>query len=171
MPSPLRAARSVESQSPRGDADNRTRGGEGAEQKKEETLEDHLVDYRKYLVEAERKSQEQYDRAVLSLSGGALAISFAFLKDYLADRQPLLVGFLLAAWVCWGLSATAILASFFTSGMALRVGISQVDGDKIFTRPVGGPASKVTAFLNAAAGVLFLLGVVAVAVFASSNLR
>ena len=134
-------------------------------------MEDHLIEYRKFLVEAERRSQEQYDKAVLSLSGGALAISFAFLKDYLADRQPSLVCFLFAAWVCWGFSATAILASFFTSGLALKGAVSQVDARTIYTLHVGGFASRVTAFLNAAAGVLFLLGVIAAAIFASSNLR
>jgi predicted membrane channel-forming protein YqfA (hemolysin III family) len=134
-------------------------------------MEAHLTEYRKSLVEAERRSQEAYDKAVLSLSGGGLAISFAFLKDYLAGQQPAMASLLFVAWVCWGFSASAILASFFASSLALRKAISQVDENSIYTFRAGGAASTVTAILNVAAGILFLLGVIAAAIFASLNMR
>ena len=134
-------------------------------------MDEQLLEYRKNLVEGERKSQEQYDKTVLSLSGGALAISFAFLKDYLTGRQAIGLGFLLAAWIAWGLSSTITLASFYASIFAYRKSISQVDKDRIYTSRVGGKASIATDILNAAAGLLFLVGVVAAAIFASCNLR
>jgi hypothetical protein len=78
---------------------------------------------------------------------------------------------LFVAWVCWGFSASAILASFFASSLALRKAISQVDENSIYTFRAGGAASTVTAILNVAAGILFLLGVIAAAIFASLNMR
>lgn len=42
-------------------------------------------DYRKWLVEADHKASQAYDKALLTLAGGALGISFAFLKDLVAS--------------------------------------------------------------------------------------
>ncbi|WP_417913843.1 hypothetical protein [Candidatus Electronema sp. JM] len=35
---------------------------------------DQLAEYRKWIVAAEQKSQEDFDKTVLSLSGGALGV-------------------------------------------------------------------------------------------------
>lgn len=134
-------------------------------------MEEQLVEHRKYLVEGEHKSQEQYDKTVLSLSGGALAVSFAFVKDYLSGKEAIGLEFLLAAWIAWGLSSTITLASFYTSVLAFRKSISQVDKETVYKSRVGGRASIVTDILNAAAGLLFLAGVVTAALFAAFNLR
>ena len=65
---------------------------------------EHLADYRKWLVSAEQKSQEDFDKTILSLSGGALGISFVFLKDVIGPLPILQPGFLLAAWLAWRLA-------------------------------------------------------------------
>jgi hypothetical protein len=41
---------------------------------KPKTLPEHLVDYRKLLVGAEQKAQEDFDKTVLALSGAALGV-------------------------------------------------------------------------------------------------
>ncbi|WP_134984071.1 hypothetical protein [Xanthomonas axonopodis] len=43
-------------------------------------------EYRQWLVVAEQKAQEDYDKTVLTLSGGALGISFAFVKDIVGQN-------------------------------------------------------------------------------------
>ncbi|MBK9130614.1 MAG: hypothetical protein IPM20_03080 [Gammaproteobacteria bacterium] len=129
-----------------------------------------LKEYRQWLVAAEQKSQEDFDKTVLSLSGGALGISFVFLKDIVGPDSIVYPWYLLVAWLSWGLSTFAVLASYYLSHQALRHAISQVDGKTIYDQPAGGRYSKWTAFLNAAGATLFLIGVICITVFAGANI-
>ncbi len=131
---------------------------------------DRLSDYRKWLVSAEQKSQEDFDKTVLSLSGGALGISFVFLKDVIGPQPIVLSGFLLAAWLAWAFSTFSVLTSYYLSHLALRRAISQVDDGTIFKQPPGGVFACLTAMLNATGAVLFLVGVCCITVFAGANL-
>ena len=81
---------------------------------------DDLSEYRKHLQTAEQKSQEDFDKTVLSLSGGALGISFVFLKDVIGPNPVVNPGMLFAAWVAWGSSTFCVLASYYASHLALR---------------------------------------------------
>ena len=60
-----------------------------------------LEKYRSMVVAAMQKSQDDYDKAVMSLSGGALGLTFAFFQKASEPRQylPLLE----AAWILWTL--------------------------------------------------------------------
>ena len=131
---------------------------------------EHLADYRKWLVAAEQKSQEDFDKTILSLSGGALGISFVFLKDVIGPLPILQSGFLLAAWLAWAFSTFSVLTSYYLSHLALRRAISQVDDGTIYMQPPGGVFARWTAILNATGAVLFLVGVCCITVFAGSNL-
>lgn len=131
---------------------------------------DALHEYRQWLIAAEQKSQEAYDKTVLSLSGGALGISFVFLKDVIHDVPLAHAEYLLGAWLSWGLSSTSILISFFLSHLALRRAINQIDSDEINTTSPGGIYSKVTAAANIAGALLFLIGVLLITGFAGENL-
>ncbi len=131
---------------------------------------ERLADYRKWLVAAEQKSQEDFDKTILSLSGGALGISFVFLKDVIGPHPILQSGFLLAAWLSWAFSTFSVLTSYYLSHLALRRAISQVDGGAIYKQPPGGVFARLTAILNAAGAVLFLVGVCCITAFAGSNL-
>jgi hypothetical protein len=71
---------------------------------------DDLSEYRKHLQAAEQKSQEDFDKTVLSLSGGALGISFVFLKDVIGPNPIVQPNMLFAAWVAWGISTFCVLA-------------------------------------------------------------
>ncbi len=131
---------------------------------------DAMAEYRKSLVAAEQKSQEDFDKTVLSLSGGALGISFAFLKD-IAGPQPIAQsGFLLAAWFAWAFSTFSVLTSYYLSHLALRHAIGQVDDGTIFKQAPGGVLARLTAILNATGAILFLVGVCCITVFAVANL-
>ncbi len=131
---------------------------------------DAMAEYRKWLVAAEQKSQEDFDKTVLTLSGGALGISFAFLKDIVGPQPIVLSGFLLAAWFAWAFSTFSVLISYYLSHLALRRAIGQVDDGTIFKQPPGGVFACLTAILNGTGAVLFLVGVCCITVFAVSNL-
>ncbi|HET7833820.1 MAG TPA: hypothetical protein VFK88_12740 [Gallionella sp.] len=131
---------------------------------------EHLADYRKLLVAAEQKSQEDFDKTVLSLSGGALGISFVFLKDVIGPQPIVQQGFLIAAWLAWAFSTFSVLTSYYLSHLALRRAISQVDNGTIYKQSPGGTFACLTAILNATGAILFLAGVCCITVFAVANL-
>jgi hypothetical protein len=133
-------------------------------------LPEHLVEYRKFLVAAEQKAQEDFDKTVLSLSGGALGISFVFLKDVIGAQPIKLPDLLLGAWVCWGLSTLFVLASFFLSHLALRHAIRQVDESTINSKTPGGMYAYATATFNIMGAVLFFVGVCSITLFAGANI-
>ena len=93
--------------------------------------DDGLKEYIQHLVLAGQKTQEDFDKTVLSLSGGALGISFAFIKDYLGENPIKDQSFLMSAWICWGLSVTIILISYYFSILALNKAVDQVDTNTI----------------------------------------
>ena len=68
-----------------------------------------MVEYRNQLVEAEKDAQSSYDKSLVSLSGGGIAISFAFAENFLKESSLHHTEFLLAAWLCWGISVTAVV--------------------------------------------------------------
>lgn len=135
-----------------------------------------ISEYRALLTKLEQEAQSTFDKTVLTLSGGALGLSFAFTKDVVGVHNVIHTNFLLAAWTGWGLSATSVLVSFFTSHLALRKAISQLDEGKFATdsekmeRP-GGWYDGLTKWLNGAGLALFLCGLTAMMCFLFCNLK
>lgn len=56
---------------------NRSEGINVKNMHEESRREDRMKEYRQWLVYTEHRSSEAYDEAVMTLAGGALAISFA----------------------------------------------------------------------------------------------
>lgn len=133
-------------------------------------MEQYLQEYRNHLIAAEQKAQEDFDKTVLSLSGGALGISFAFIKDIVGAGQSHNTFLLLLSWVAWGFSISSVLMSYFFSHLALRRAIEQVDKDKIHNGRPGGCYDFITATLNCVGGLLFLAGVIFIIIFVGYNL-
>jgi hypothetical protein len=133
------------------------------------SIPDHLLEYRKHLVAAEQKAQEDFDKTVLALSGGALGVSFGFLRDVIGANPIQSPSFLLAAWICWGSSTLAVLASYYMSQMALRHAICETDRGRIYGQQPGGRYAAATAWLNAVGAALFLAGVLCITLFAAYN--
>lgn len=129
-----------------------------------------MASYRQSLIEAEKQGQDSFDKTVLSLSGGALGISFVFIKDVIGPHAIIGPGLLLAAWICWALSTLAVLVSFYTSNRALRKAIEQCDNDTIRCEPPGGFFSKITRNLNMAGIIFLILGIALMSAFVYSNL-
>ena len=129
-----------------------------------------LHEYRQHLVFSEQKSQSDYDKTILTLSGGALAISFSFLKDYVGDGPIYNLCFLFLSWISWASSVTLILVSFYVSRLALNKAIEQVDNGTILNEKPGGRWSYIIDGLNALGGILFVIGVILMISFTSANL-
>jgi len=132
-------------------------------------MNQQLREYRSFLISAEQKAQEQYDKTILTLSGGAFGISFAFI-DKVIGTPPTATIWLLAAWTFWGISITSILFSFYFSNKALRRTIEQVDEKTVYEDTPGEHYSGITEFLNACGGISFFVGVVLLIAFVHKNI-
>jgi hypothetical protein len=132
-------------------------------------MKPHLVEYRATLVAAEQKSQDDYDKTIVSLSGGALGISIVFLKDIIGESDPSATWAIVTAWSFWALSLTSVVVSYFFSRIALSKSIVQTDQDNL-GESVGGWASTATSLSNSVSGISFILGVVFLIYFATKNI-
>jgi len=133
-------------------------------------IAEHLLEYRKVLVAADQKGQEEFDKAVLSLSGGALGVSLVFLKDVIGSDPIQYPYLMMLAWACWAFSTLAVLSSYHMSNLTVREGIAQIDRDEAYSGPIGGRYAAWTQRLNMVGAGLFFAGVLLITVFASINL-
>jgi hypothetical protein len=129
-----------------------------------------LCKYREHLVAADERAQENFDKTVISLAGGALGVSFAFLDNVVKDHLITCPSLLAISWLSWTASLTTVLVSFFLSHLALQKAIKQVDSGQIHgTRP-GGRYAVATKVCNVLSAALFLFGLVCMGVFVLLNL-
>lgn len=134
-------------------------------------MEDDKLRYRELLETLKQNSQESYDKTVLSLSAGALGVSFAFVKDIIGSWPAQTPGWLFTAWVFWGISVTSVLASFFCSQKAFQKAIKQVDAGEMYNKHLGGHLNTITILLNCTAGFCFFLGIITMIVFVAHNMK
>lgn len=127
-------------------------------------------EYRNNLIQAEQKSQDDYDKAIISLSGGALGISLVFYKDVIGSKIPVVPSLLVWSWGIWAASIAAVVLSYFLSRLALRKAIEQTDRND-FSGGVGGLAANLTNYTNALSGIFFVVGISFFIAFAAQNIE
>jgi len=137
----------------------------------QEVYEKSLDEYRRHLVDARQKAQESYDKTVLSLSGGSLGVSFAFLKSAVGVGPYSTLYLLFSAWILWTISATVVLISYFLSQMTLERAIAQVDSKAIDQGSPGGWLASATRIANLLSGSLFIIGVALMIGFVYNNVE
>lgn len=127
--------------------------------------------YREQLQTDAQKSQESYDKAVLTLSGGALALTFTFIKDLTVSGHIRHIRFLLASWMMWSISILVILFSFLCSYYALDYAIKQIDNGETEYDKLTNWTNKLTTLLNIAGGLLFVLATFSFTYFSYTNVK
>ena len=120
------------------------------------------------LVLAQQKAQEDYDKAIVSLSGGGLGVSIMFIKEIVAKNTPKLMEAALASWVFWAISIVAVVVSYYLSYVAMETAIDQFDANETPSQP-GGIAARFTILLNFVSGGCFVLGIVFFVFFVKNN--
>jgi hypothetical protein len=127
--------------------------------------------FRDLLQQYAADAQDAYDKAVLTLSGGALGVSFAFIKDVVGTGPLHHWEWLVAAWSAWVLSTASKLWSFYSSEAAMQAAIDKWDdGEREWKGLLTAP-NLWTTILDKVAGVSFVLGVIAMGVFVVVTLR
>lgn len=126
--------------------------------------------YRQDYINSEQHAQDELDKTLIKLSGGAFAVTFAFVSNFI-ENEPVLVGWLIASWLTWGLSIVCSLASYYLSTLAFRRAIDELDSGKEFEDvDPGGHFTKWLNFLNPFSLLLFAVGVVCISIFVTYNL-
>ncbi len=126
--------------------------------------------YRQQLIEIEQKIHEGYDKTLISLSGGALGISFAFIKNIVGDDEIVSQSYALIAWIAWAVSLTFLLAAFYFGTLAYRHAVKKLDLETIDRENPGGCYATIMRYLNAFGGISFIIGVASFIYFSYINL-
>ena len=121
---------------------------------------------RERLIDYLAKANDAFDSTLLKLSGGALGLSFAFVRQFVGDADARADWTLASAWILWIVSLALGLGSHYFSGLAMEEATKQQDRGET---PDGGCYNQVTRCLNAAGGVTFVLGTSFAGVFMICN--
>jgi len=134
-------------------------------------LRELLRDDRRELIDAHRDNSRSQDRTVLTLSGGALVLSIAFVSDI--STNPSWEGLLIVAWVSFALSVAALLLAFPVATKRINDQIVAITQDVYqYQSASPTPPKKQKNWigrLNTTALVGFYVGLVAIGVFATIN--
>ena len=119
------------------------------------------------------KNEEEYDKQLLTLSAGFLAITLTFIKDVVKMDHAILRPVLYVAWGVLCLCIFAVLSSFQLSNAGLEKAQSywqnQKNGDGEMPYPVA--FAKWIKRCNLFSGACFLLGIILVLLFVVQNLH
>lgn len=130
------------------------------------------VDERKSLVDGENAVAERFDKAILTLSAGALYFAMTFVKDI--AKMPRCCWSLFLAWLAFGVAIVVMLGSLLTSQSAYRRARDTLDRDRSSDSCSKATPCNcfacVTHWLNVASIVAFLIGIVFLAYFIWANM-
>ncbi len=125
------------------------------------------------LVDAEKASAQQFDKAILTLAAGALAISLTFINQIAPNPKSWTLYILFSAWLTFCFSILSTLISLLTSQLACSRQREILENEFFETKQQqdaqNNPA-KSTQILNWISIVSFIIGVLLLAIFSISNL-
>lgn len=130
-------------------------------------MSEELRSHRSLLQSTAQRAWDSYDNALLILSGGAIGLSVAVLKDVIGNKPIIALCLLILAWLSWILSLAALLLSHFCGAKANQYAVSQLDTN---TEATGGSWNTITGICNPTSGILFLFGVIFFVLFVTLNL-
>ena len=128
-----------------------------------------LTDYRGTLLKIQEEMQSEFDKTVLALSGGAIALSITLIKELMSPTAAQNSVLLMLSWFFWALSITFVLCSYFTSAHAMESTITELDRDGSVSSSPGGLYNMWTRCLNLAAGIGFIAGLVSFLFFVATT--
>jgi hypothetical protein len=135
---------------------------------------EQLLEYRNELIKSENDIQSDYDKAVMTLSGGALGITIPFLKDLIIQNTTHHEFYILLAWFFWVISIISIFSSLYTSQLSFSNATKIIDSSlhnnyinnnelivSIIYKEINDSSfCKITKYLNFISGISFIIGVI-----------
>ncbi|MDE1889230.1 MAG: hypothetical protein KGJ87_07580 [Planctomycetota bacterium] len=140
------------------------------QQNKQDECQVYLEE-RKQLIGAERETAQQFDKAILTLAAGALALSITFIKQIAPHPKSQSIYFLIAAWTFFSLSILSTLISFLKSQDACRRQREILDQDRL-SKPHDNKnsAANWTNRFNWLSIVFFISGIISLIIFSVFNI-
>ena len=132
-------------------------------------------EYDKQLLADRSKSYEAFDKAILTLSGGGLALSLTFINNIIPLATAKNIGVLIVSWVLFALSILITLTSFVSSQFALEKQRKLAE-DYYLKNDEAAPTrpniwNRTTRILNLISGLFFIVAVVLLLYFVNLNLK
>jgi len=136
----------------------------------EEKERQEYTEERKLLINAELESAKSFDKAILTLSAGAIGLSITFIQQLAPTLQA--EKLLCVAWSGFILALLSTLSSFLLSQSALRKQREILDKDyegKQSTQELKNWQATITNWLNWLSIIFFIVGVIHLALFSINN--
>jgi hypothetical protein len=133
-------------------------------------MDEALKAYRQELIESKNSSQDQLDKALLTLSGGAFGITFAFVDNFISG-SPQYLYLLFLSWISWGLTIGMSLVAFYLTVKSFEFSIKQInhDPESVYKKPFN-KLDKAVNILNLSSLAGFLIGLLCIGIFVYLNL-
>ncbi len=126
---------------------------------KKKSLTPQDMEYARQSYSALQASYRDFDRAIFTISGGALILSVTFADEIAAD--PRFVGVIRAAWIAFTFAMLMTLTSYITSQKELAEQIRRI--------PDNTEGGGLTTFFNYAAAGGVVIGAILLVIFAWIN--
>ena len=125
------------------------------------------------LLARQLSNSVEFDKSILTLSTGMLALSLAFIKDVVDLSHARYTPFLIFSWGLFGGAIISTLLSFMTSQMGIDRQLDYAEKYylhdlKEYRTKINVPA-RVTDWLNRLAGIFFVLAVTLTIAFVIQN--
>jgi hypothetical protein len=153
----------------------RRRNAAGRQASRAADAEKKYAEFRAEVYKRELSNAENFDKAILTYASGALAVSLAFLKDFVPIHKAAAVWLLYGSWAMFVCCIVSTVASYLFSqaGIKRQLGHARryyVDGDKAALNAPNTPA-RITEGLNVASGALFCCAIITTTVFIAINAK
>ncbi|WP_027853383.1 hypothetical protein [Marinobacterium litorale] len=126
--------------------------------------------YRTMLIEVVHNLNSSFDKLVVTLSGGALAVSITFLKDVISIEQIVQPWLLLTAWGLFVFSLASILGEILFGMEAYKLALRQLDDGTIYEGRPGKLFSALSCWLQRLAIITLVSGLLLLSVFTLVNM-
>lgn len=136
--------------------------------------QDVYSEHRKHLIDAGRGQAQLFDRSIITLTGAALGLSFAFIKDIVPNPDPKTLYLLHVAWAGFVFSLLLTLTSFQLSQYAYRRERENLDKRQRGEIPKESVwknwGSRLTLGANILSNVIFIAAAAFLLIFTAYNL-
>jgi hypothetical protein len=125
------------------------------------------------LISSLAEETQKFDRAILTLSGGAFGFSLAFIKNIVPIIKAGTFSWLLASWASFGLSLLSTMISFLASQEACRKQIEILEQEFCSKEKREIPTNRASGWtlgLNISSIAAFILGVIILVIFVAKNI-
>lgn len=126
-------------------------------------------EYREFLIATQSKLNENYDKLVVTLSGGALALSMTFISDIVNLGQLSDEKLLLFSWGLFVLSIASILGEILFGIHAYKRAVRQLDSNEDASN-IGGWFGFFSTCLQRLAALSLLAGLITISYFVYLNM-